>query len=305
MGDLVNTTGAVQAIRNRYPNARIVLEGGPTAPFLFPNVEVWVRKRHGGILGKLQRIRKYKAERFDLAIVLTHSHLMARLARAAKIPVVIGGAREPNNLFTRSVIFNPKGHDLFDTLEGVLKLLEIEGSVAPVIPLQPSDIQKAESLIPKDSLGVHIGASAIEKQWPEQRWKEFLSQLPEPAYIFSGPGEHELAEKLVEGTHHLAIGRNLSLLETAACFQRVRTLVVADSGPAHLAAAVGCSTVVLYGPTNPNRYHPWGEKSVAIREMEGCSHYEYGCIHKTNGVCSRKCMLAIEPKHVLEKLDNP
>ena len=98
------------------------------------------------------------------------------------------------------------------------------------------------------------GAGKPNKLWPVDRFRELASRLGEHALVVWGPGERDLAE---------AIGGRMApptnLRELAAVLQGASLVVGADTGPLHLAAALGTKVVGLYGPTNPRRNGPYGQ----------------------------------------------
>ncbi len=310
VGDLVNTTGAVAWLRQAFPDAQFVLEGGAAARELFPDIEVWVRKRHSGLLGKLQRVSSFRRGRFDMAVVLDDSREAARLARMAGIPKVY--APDPTS----------EGHDLFAPLFSVLQMVNAaqyvenqkskiknptlsEGNLKPVLPLSASHREAADQYLENQKSKIenptllHVGASDIAKQWPEANWIELAKQVD--CMIAGGPGEEALVQRIAEAAGRPALPV-LPLLVYAAVLERASLLITSDTGPAHLAAAVGTRAIVLYGPTDPVRFHPWGTNWVALRHPMGCDHYGPGCAFLSRGECTQKCMGAITPGEVAGRL---
>jgi ADP-heptose:LPS heptosyltransferase len=75
-------------------------------------------------------------------------------------------------------------------------------------------------------------------------------------------------------------------------------MVSGDTGPIHIAGAVGTPVVGIYGPTNPERNGPWASKDMTVSRFENCScHYLRQCRAK------RWCLLDISPREVLELID--
>jgi heptosyltransferase-1 len=102
------------------------------------------------------------------------------------------------------------------------------------------------------------GAGKPEKQWPVERYRELASRLGARALAVWGPSERELAA---------AIGCELAppttLRELAALMRDADMVIGGDTGPIHLAAALGTRVIGLYGPTNPARNGPYGQ-------IDGC-----------------------------------
>ncbi|MEQ1821384.1 MAG: glycosyltransferase family 9 protein [Fimbriimonadaceae bacterium] len=314
VGDLVNTTGAVLQVRRKFPDAHITLEGGPPVAEVFANwpkqLEVWIRERGGGPQRKLKRIQRMKRGRFDLCLVFDDGHSHARLAKVAGIPRRIGVHRGNPNVYTISKPFDEAGHDLFDTLIFVLQQISIDATLNSVRPtLFPSEVDEqiasdGLSKLGAEPIGLNVSSTAIEKNWPDERWDRLLELGAEFNFVMLGmPGE-DLSRF---GANQ--IEQPMSILQFACFLKGLRAVVTPDTGTAHLAAAMGTPCLVLYGPTRYERFHPFPARDHACTgikseiESFGCNHYGAGCAQKTaDGHCSRACMLAISPEQALMAL---
>ncbi|MCX7047579.1 MAG: glycosyltransferase [Candidatus Sumerlaeota bacterium] len=159
--------------------------------------------------------------------------------------------------------------------------LGIEGPPPPIQwPRDEQAAQKAERLlrearIPLDAplVGIHFDATHPEKQWPLERWAELLKRLaarfPSHHFMLTGPSDQSAPSDQLIREHflkaHNFCGKD-DLRSFAELARRMRLFIATDSGPRHLAAAVGCPTVTLYGWTDPRR---WGafyepEKHIAL-----------------------------------------
>ena len=98
------------------------------------------------------------------------------------------------------------------------------------------------------------GAGKPAKQWPVERFAELARRIGSDALVAWGPGEEQLAR---------AIGAEVApatnFRELAYMLGRARLVIGADTGPLHLAAALGTPVIALYGPTNPARNGPYGQ----------------------------------------------
>jgi lipopolysaccharide heptosyltransferase I len=112
------------------------------------------------------------------------------------------------------------------------------------------------------------GAGKANKQWPVERFRE-LARRYEDHVIAWGPAEKELAE---------AIGGRLApptnIRELAYLLARAKVVVAGDTGPLHLAAALGTRVVGLYGPTNPRRNGPYGQLHRVVSHFESSKSME-------------------------------
>lgn len=299
LGDVVNTTGALLQLRQLFPTAYIVAEVGErTVGVLenFPIDEVWARPTHQGLLGKLSFVRRLRKGRFDLCVMFDDSNVMVLLAKAAGIPDRVGVYKSKHRgFFTKSVPFDRSGHDIFDSLVGVMKLL---GSDVPDIRprLFLTEAEKVD--VRGARVGLNVGASDRRKMWSEENWAVLADYLEGCCLVF-GPGEEDLAQRIhdrSESKPPLILGLD-SVLQTASALSQLQLLITADTGPAHLAAAMQTPTIVLYGPTDPRRFAPYGGLSTAIQGKFDCSLYEGVCA--SGPVCDQRCMDSIEPSEVL------
>ncbi len=300
LGDLVNTTGTVQTLVSAFPETSFTLEGGPPADQIgLVAQEVWTRSRHAGLAGRLKRVARWRRGGFGACIILDDGHTHARLARLAGIPTIYGIHKGKPELFTEAVSFDPDGHDVFIQHRNLLTLLGLPNpDLKPI--LRPSLGHESAASVLFEELGgpeilIHTGASDPSKTWPDAQWEELMSGVSDARVaVIGGPGEDPKRFGLPTPSRPVAI------LEYAALLSKVRILITPDTGPAHLAAAMGTPTVVLYGPTDPTHFHPWpnGNQTLLYKDR-GCRHYGAGCAHRSQGACTRICTTSITPVEVL------
>ncbi len=120
----------------------------------------------------------------------------------------------------------------------------------------------------------HPGGGWSSKLWPPELYGELASRLARrriPALVSWGPGEEELAERVVAASGGTAIACfPCDLMELAALARRARASVAADTGPLHLACAVGAPAVALFGPTDPARNGPWNPADLVLSRRPPC-----------------------------------
>jgi ADP-heptose:LPS heptosyltransferase len=141
------------------------------------------------------------------------------------------------------------------------------------------------------------------KRWPPDRFGRLARELRErglaPA-VAIGPGEEELARAVSDaaGVPIPVLGADLDPVELAAVLARARVAVTNDSGPMHLAAAVGTPVVALFGPTDPGRTGPTGSPSVVLDRYVFCSPcYRKECPY------AHECMTGITVRDVLAAVE--
>ncbi len=112
------------------------------------------------------------------------------------------------------------------------------------------------------------GAGWGAKQWPAQRYGEVARRLAEDglkSLINFGPGEEPLMRAVESASDDTAKGIACSLTELIAVTRHARLFVGGDTGPMHLAAALGVPVVAIFGPTDPARNGPFGIRSIVLR----------------------------------------
>jgi ADP-heptose:LPS heptosyltransferase len=119
-------------------------------------------------------------------------------------------------------------------------------------------------------------ASAETKRWPAARYAELADSLARQGLscaVVVGPAEVRLAAKVTAAARSAlpALGADLDSVELAALLARARVVVSNDSGPMHLAAAVGTPVVAFFGPTDPGRTAPSGSPVRVLDRYVFCS----------------------------------
>lgn len=149
------------------------------------------------------------------------------------------------------------------------------------IPTLRLNIGQASSLSPRNQnssraavLALHPGSGSERKNWPEEKWTEFLRCLAEATdlsfLLVSGEAEGDRLARLTAALpeHRIEHARNLPLVELALRLQRCRAFVGHDSGISHLAAALGLEALILWGETNLAVWAPRGDR-VRILQSGG------------------------------------
>jgi heptosyltransferase-1 len=120
----------------------------------------------------------------------------------------------------------------------------------------------------RDFVLLNPGAGWGAKQWPAERYGQVARRLAEDglkSLINFGPGEEPLVRAVELASDGTAQGVAGSLTELIALTRRARLFIGGDTGPMHLAAALGIPVVAIFGPTNPARNGPFGTRSIVLR----------------------------------------
>jgi len=170
--------------------------------------------------------------------------------------------------------------------ESLYKILELHG-VAPNRPI----------------ISIHAGAGNIHKQWTTEGFVEITDWLASKGYevIFVGSDRDldkikEIMTRLKHKAHNL--GGSLSLGELMALFHMSSLFLGNDSGPMHLAAALGTPLVGLFGPVDEKRWGPLSTNSIVLRGQEGCEN----CREKRKDCHDFPCITTLQPEKVKQAI---
>ena len=152
---------------------------------------------------------------------------------------------------------------------------------------------------------LHPGTSVTARAWPAARWAEtaaLLTRTGRQVVVTGGPREADLtAEVCAADPSSIDLGGRTSLAELAGVLDRASTVVVANTGPAHLAAAVGTPVVSLFAPTVPaQRWAPYGVASVLLGDQQAPCR---GSRATTCPVAGHPCLTSVTAGDVAAALD--
>ncbi len=294
LGDIVHTLPAVAAVRDSFPDARIdwVVER-KWAPLLDGNPDlthvIALERSSWGALGSC--IRRLRAARYTCAIDFQGLYKSAVLG-------FLSGARQRVGFDRRMAREAPAAffytHRTFPTsrhkVDHNLALAEAAGArrTAYRFPISVPAEAEAEmaSRLTLPGLGeffvVSPGGGWRSKCWPPERYGEFCRELERRhgwrAVVNFGPEEGELAEAVCQAA---APARPILLPtdvpQLMALLGRASLVVTGDTGPLHLAVALGTPVVGLYGPTDPARNGPFCDADIVVRNAQaGETTYKRG-----------------------------
>jgi heptosyltransferase-1 len=298
IGDVVNALVFAAAVKDASPTTRIgwtvhelsrpLVEANPVVD----RVHVW--KRASGLAGLRVLVRELRGERYDLAVDLQRITKSALVARLAGAPRVLGYDRARTKelagwLSTERIARGAPHEHMVEQVLAFARHLGIESpAVRHALPCDEAAERWADEFAQRANgplVLVGLGASKPENRWPPTRFGELARALAGDGariVLSGGPGDAAAGEAAREALHGLAcedlVGRT-SLLELAALLRRARLFVGGDTGPMHIAAAVGCPVVALFGPADPRRTGPWGAGHRVVKPGEGSRRMEAITVH--------------------------
>lgn len=328
LGDIVHGLPVLAAIRSSRPESRISwLVARAFAPFLqnHPAIDeliIFDRTRFGKMWFNpfatrdfLKFVRDLRRRRFDLIIDLQgllRSGLLARLAGAGR-RVGFADAREGGWLFyTHRVAPPPSAVHAVDRNLAVAAALGMRGA-PPTFDLGITD---AEMTAARSILGsvadapfaaILPGARWSSKQWRKDGFASVIDHLENNerlrCIILGGPDDAPLAASIAAActTRPSNLAGQTTLRELTAILSLAARVICVDSGPMHIAAALGRPITAIFGPTNPSRTGPYGETAQVVRLELPCSP----CYRRTCPLGHHACMQDLAPQIVVTDAQAP
>jgi len=321
LGDVVHAIPVAAALRRAFPSARIDWLVSAKHREILDLVTVIDRRlvindrtdaRGGSSL--LAAVRELRAAHYDVVLDLQGLIKSALLARSSGAERVIGFAsryaREALARLFYTEAYDPGRGGIYDPRETRhvvtinLALLETLGitAVTPEFPVEA--VQSAAAARAARDVGgryalLNPGAAWPNKRWPPQRFGALAAAIKQRIGLMSivlwGPGEQLLAEEVVAASDEAAVvSPPTTVADLVALARGAAVMVSGDTGPTHIASAVGTPIVGLYGPTRPSRNGPLTPKDVAVSRDATCQ-----CHHLRRCVRDRMCLLDIEVDEVI------
>ena len=303
LGDIVHAIPAAAAIRAAMPNARIdwIVDARHSPVLeLVTAIDRIVRIHGRGVAAWSDAVRRLRETPYDVALDLQGLMKSAVLARVSGASRVAGfsiwhlrekGAR-PFYSETDSGVRLQPDHDNYATEHVIRKNLHllrilgiqtdrIEFPIARV-PSAVAEILREQFATQKFAL-INPGAAWPNKRWPSDRFGAVAAFLREVrglrSIVLWGPGEESLAEEVVAASGGAAALAPPTSIHDISEIARLADLFVSgDTGPLHIAAAVGTPTVAIFGPTDPARNGPWSAADEIVTRYDACGcHYDRRC----------------------------
>jgi heptosyltransferase-2 len=328
VGDLCMATPTLRALRQRHPEAEIT---GIARPYLLPLLDgtTWLtgqmewEHRGRGWIGRTWRlVRTLRRERLDAMLILRNSGFAAGVTRLTGARQSIGYARRGSRLFLSTCLPPPRNGRQLTPVSAVDYYLRLAGELDcdttdRRLELATTQTDEAAADViwqrlrlsdPAQTVLLHVGgAYGSAKHWPREHCLELSRRLASDlgctVVILCGPAERTTAAQLACAARHPRVKslahEDLSFGAIKAVIRRARLLVTTDSGPRHIAAALGTPTITLFGPIDPRwseNYHP---AEVQLRLPLACSP----CGKRTCPLSHHRCMRDVTPDLVLQAVE--
>ncbi len=323
IGDVLLSTPVIKALRQFYPQAYISMMVAPHAleiiegnPYLDEVIVYDKDGKHKSWLRSLKFASRLKKKKFDLAVILHPTNRVHLLAFLARIPKRLGYNRKLGFLLNEKKEHKKQEglkHEAEYNLE-LLKDLGIAGRHTELyIPIKAesekwvNDLFERVGISTSDKLlAINPGASCPSKLWPLERFAEVAARLSRAhnlkILVLAGPKDMFLAEKIA--LHQELKGKAINLAgktsisQLASILKRCALFISNDSGPVHIASAVGTPVISVFGRNqpglSPKRWGPLGKRDRYL-------HKEVGCIQCLAHNCQKEfaCLKAISVEDVV------
>ena len=268
IGDAVLSTAVIQPLRAHFPDTHITFLVGPRAFDLLatePNIDATLvydnRGEHAGWKGRLRLIKTLRRDKFDLVVNLRDS-LTARCIGSEHWGMIRGDSNR---------------HAVTRYLE-VLQQHGIDTTGAyPHLQLNKEEHNTANRFLSEAGwtseqllIGIHPGGNWEYKLWDAENYAQLASILYKEQKVsillFAGPNERKLQKRVAEMMVVPPIlVQTENLRHLAALISTCDVYIGNDTGPMHIAAAVGTPIVALFGSTNHIRSGPYGDKHTVLQ----------------------------------------
>jgi len=322
LGDVLFSTAAIRNVRRNYPQGYIacvipsrcypILKGNP---YLDEVIIFDEQDRHKNMLAKLNFISLLRNKRFDTVYLLHRSFSRALICRLAGIGQRIGHNTKKRAFLLTKKITPPK-RDTLHRIDFYLDVIEkaglrVEDRYLDFI-FTPEEAKFVEDFLNKNSVNdddylvvLNPGGNWMPKRWPKDYWAlladKLISEIKAKIIITGSISDLPLANQIKEMMREkpLVACGIFNIKHLGALARRASLFITADTGPMHIANAVGAKKIIaIFGPTAKEITGPYPDTNVVILQKDtGCAIpcYKVNCQ-------DNRCMKAVSPDDVLAEV---
>jgi heptosyltransferase-1 len=287
LGDVVHSLPFLNAIRERFPSAEIhwviakgledLLTGHPMIDKIWIiNKDMW--KKLSYIRDSLHELRIFmkglKEEKYDIVVDLQGLLRSGIIALSTGSPLRMGfqEAREGSRFFYTHKI---KGGRDVHAVDRYLKIAAFLGCAIDDIcfPIPLSFDASVQAALPADYAVIAPGARWGTKRWSPEKFGKLASLLPVNTVVVGSKRDMDYAKKVLDLSKGKAVSLagKTTLKALIEVIRGARFFISNDSGPMHIAAALGIPVFTIFGPTDPERTGPYGKGHTVIRQDISCA----------------------------------
>jgi 3-deoxy-D-manno-octulosonic-acid transferase/heptosyltransferase-1 len=327
IGDVIHALPSLTALRKLYPDAHItwvieeaaadLIVGHPDLDrVLVSSRKAWLEDFRQGKIRRASRgfrmfVRELRDRHYDIVIdfhgLLKSAVIVALSSGERKIGY--NSIQESSGLFYNERIPEDMSKHAVDRYLDFIRYLngntKLPDPVQFRIPIDNANRRRVEALLMEHGLDsdqpfVAVNPLALweTKLWSAEKFAQLsdriIHELGVPVVLTGAKSEDTGTILQKMRSVPVDLGAKTSLRDLAALYERASVLVTTDSGPMHIAAAMGTPVIALFGPTDPTRTGPYGEGHTVIRKDLACSP----CFKKE--CLTRECLEAIRVEEVFE-----
>ncbi|MGM0601837.1 MAG: lipopolysaccharide heptosyltransferase II [Bacillota bacterium] len=324
LGDLIFAYPFFEELRKNYPEARIDLAANSNFAEITrenDNIDhVYSYNKGWSAARSFSFARKLKKNSYDMGLNIHGNWRTALLLKMISPDYSIGYGGKGRGVFLDKEL---KAADDKHMIEVYLDFLRDMGcnisgkEIVPVIDFDDkidkiektffSGLKNKNISFDKDYIVLNTGGSWPTKQWPEEYFAHLADMIINAGWnvlFVGGPGDIKRVEEIIDLMKSPAdnICGQTSLLELAFVMKKSRLVISGDTGPIHVAAAVGTDTITIFGPSNEVKYQPKGSGNNSIvtnntLDCRPCGEHQCPLEH-------HKCMVDISPELIFSELKN-
>lgn len=293
LGDVVLSTPVIRAVRRAYPEAYIAFMVRPCNRDIVANNpdldEVIIYDKYGyhkSLWSTFNFALKLRSEKFDMGIALHPTNRVHMIMYIAGIPARVGYDRKMAFLLTEKISHTKQygeKHEIDYNLD-MLRAVGLRFDRADRKPYiitsdnerKMVDAVKKTCVLGDRIIAFHVGASCLSKQWPVEKFAETADRLSQKykydIVLLGGEDTEVLSKKMISlmKTRANDLTGTLLLGEFAEFLSRCELFISNDSGPVHVAVAVGTPVIAIFGRKDPGlsplRWGPVGEKDKSLHK---------------------------------------
>jgi heptosyltransferase-2 len=327
VGDAVMTVPALRELRRLLPDAQITLATRAFAEGIFKGADflddlLLYDREPGESSSVFRKAREWRRRRFDLTVLFQNAFEAALIAWMARVPNRIGYATQRRGRLLTHPLPLPEWHgsrhesfyylnivaQLETLLHGASKILDCE----PVFDLNVTSDRQTEGRDILHAHGMRDGSPIVAlcpgsinsraKRWPAERYAaladRFIEETGANVLLIGSAAELDVSLEVSKHMRRepLILTGKTDLAQAVAILSLVDLLVTNDTGPAHIASALGRPTLVIFGPTNPLTTRPLSAVAEIVRHPPDCAP----CMLRDCPI-DHRCMTAITPDEVFAR----
>lgn len=327
MGDLIVISPLLQTLQQHYPTAKIDLLTTPRVKSVVEHQNLYNKIYY--LKFNLKFIKSFvknwqllKKQKYDLVLDLEFYYRITSIfTYLIKPNYCLGWSSFPmrSKIYNQTIKYNQEIH-VAETFLDFASILKIVKKIELLKPITYSIYDKNHvnillKNIPRDFILIHIGTSnrAKSRRWTNKNWTKIFNELvnerndpsitPQNIVLTGGTIEGKLLKKIILPTKNTfnLIGKT-NIPQLAYLMTKAKLFIGLDTGPTHIAAAMGITTIGLYGPNSPKRWGPYSINSQVIYHELSCSECTRQFAGQVSKCKNNICLQIITVNEVIEKI---